>query len=56
LGHLLALFVTPVNEQERAWVGELAEAVQEVTFVERLGEVAQQVPAVRHLGSLQCTG
>jgi transposase len=31
LGHLLALFVTPANEQERAWVGELAEAVQEVT-------------------------
>lgn len=31
LGHLLALFVGPANEQERAWVGELAEAVQEVT-------------------------
>ena len=31
LGHLLALFVTPANEQERAWVGELAEAVQEAT-------------------------
>src|SRR5215203_4670116 len=29
LGHLLALFLTPANEQERAWVGELAEAVQE---------------------------
>src|SRR5215218_4297440 len=29
LGHLLALFVSPANEQERAWVGELAEAVQE---------------------------
>src|SRR5215203_5113199 len=29
LGHLLALFVTPANEQERARVGELAEAVQE---------------------------
>jgi transposase len=56
LGHLLALFVTSVNEQERAWVGELAEAVQEVTFVERLGEVAQQVPAVGHLGGLRCTG
>ena len=24
LGHLLALFVSPANEQERAWVGELA--------------------------------
>jgi hypothetical protein len=23
LGHLLALFVTPASEQERAWVGEL---------------------------------
>src|SRR6266568_3735713 len=31
LGHLLALHVTPANEQERAQVAELAEAVQEVT-------------------------
>src|SRR5829696_1908424 len=31
LGHLLALFVSPASEQERAWVGELAEAVQEAT-------------------------
>ena len=31
LGHLLALVVTPANEQERAQVAELAEAVQEVT-------------------------
>ena len=31
LGHLLALTVTPANEQERAQVGALAEAVQEVT-------------------------
>src|SRR5215218_1067809 len=31
LGHLLALLVTPADEQERAWVGELAEAVQEAT-------------------------
>jgi transposase len=31
LGHLLAFHVTPANEQERAWVGELAEAVQEAT-------------------------
>jgi transposase len=31
LGHLLALFVSPANEQERAWVGELAGAVQEAT-------------------------
>jgi transposase len=31
LGHLLALFVSPANEQERAWVGELAGAVREVT-------------------------
>src|SRR5689334_10913427 len=30
-GHLLALLVTPANEQERARVAELAEAVQEVT-------------------------
>ena len=31
LGHLLALVVTPANEQERAQVSELARAVQEVT-------------------------
>src|SRR5215203_5175452 len=31
LGHLLALFVSPANEHERAWVGELGEAVQEAT-------------------------
>src|SRR3954469_20181360 len=31
LGHLLALHVTPANEQERAQVAALAEAVQEVT-------------------------
>jgi transposase len=31
LGHLLALHVTPANEQEREYVGELAETVQEVT-------------------------
>ena len=31
LGHLLALLVTPANEQERAQVGELARQIQEVT-------------------------
>lgn len=31
LGHLLALHVTPANEQERAQVGQLAAQVQEVT-------------------------
>lgn len=31
LGHLLAALVTPANEQDRAQVGELAEAVQEAT-------------------------
>jgi transposase len=31
LGHLLALHVTPANEQERELVGELAERVQEAT-------------------------
>jgi len=31
LGHLLALVVTPANEQERAQVAELAQMVQEVT-------------------------
>lgn len=31
LGHLLALHVSPANEQERAHVGELAEAIQKAT-------------------------
>lgn len=31
LGHLLALCVTPANEQDRAQVGELAQRVQDVT-------------------------
>jgi transposase len=31
LGHLLALLVTPANEQDRAQVAELAEAVQDAT-------------------------
>lgn len=31
LGHLLAALVTPANEQERAQVGQLAQAVQEAT-------------------------
>jgi transposase len=31
LGHLLVLLVTPANEQDRAQVGELAQAVQEAT-------------------------
>ncbi|GHO61136.1 hypothetical protein KSC_000280 [Ktedonobacter sp. SOSP1-52] len=31
LGHLLALLVTPANEQDRAQVSELAQTIQEVT-------------------------
>jgi transposase len=31
LGHLLTLLVIPANEQDRAQVGELAQAIQEVT-------------------------
>src|SRR5829696_503091 len=31
LGHLLALRISPANEQERGYVGELAQAVQEAT-------------------------
>ena len=31
LGHLLALRVTPANQDDRAQVGELVQAVQEVT-------------------------
>jgi transposase len=52
LGHLLALLVTPANEQDRAQVGQLAQAVQEATdetvevaFVDQgyTGEDAAQV-------------
>ena len=32
LGNLLALHVTPANEQDRDQVGQLAEAIQEVTL------------------------
>lgn len=51
LGHLLALQVTPANQQDRAQVGELAQQVQTVTgetvqvaFVDQgyTGEAAQQ--------------
>lgn len=51
LGHLLALYVTPANEQDRAQVGELAQQVQaitgdtvEVAFVDQgyTGDDAQQ--------------
>jgi len=51
LGHLLALVVTPANEQDRAQVAALAEAVQEapnaaveVAFVDQgyTGEAAAQ--------------
>lgn len=35
LGHLLAVHVTPANEQERAQVAELARQVQQVTFQQR---------------------
>jgi transposase len=51
LGHLLALFVTPANEQDRAQVEELARQVQEATgdnvqvaYVDAgyTGEVAQE--------------
>ena len=38
LGHLLALVVTPANEQDRAQVGQLAEAVQ--TVVEEPVQIA----------------
>lgn len=54
LGHLLALHVTPANEQDRAQVAELAKAVQqateqkiEVAFVDRgyTGEEPAQAAA-----------
>lgn len=54
LGHLLALYITPADEQDRAQVGELARQVQEVTgesveiaFVDQgyTGEPAEQAAA-----------
>jgi transposase len=56
LGHLLALVVTPANEQDRAQVGELAERVQaatgasvEVAFVDQgyTGEPAAEAAAAQ---------
>jgi transposase len=58
LGHLLALYVTPANEQDRAQVGQLAEQVQavtgdavEVAFVDQgyTGDDPQQQAAVQGL-------
>ncbi len=54
LGHLLALHVTPANEQDRSQVGKLVQAVQEETcssveiaFVDQgyTGETAANVDA-----------
>src|SRR5205085_5899869 len=54
LGHLLALHVTPANEQDRQQVEKLAEAVQQITgehvelaYVDQgyTGEAAQQAAA-----------
>lgn len=54
LGHLLALHVTPANEQDREQVGKLAETVQQITgehvelaYVDQgyTGEAAQQAAA-----------
>jgi transposase len=56
LGHLLALHVTPATEQDRAQVGQLAQAVQEVTgeqvelaYVDQgyTGEAAQEQAAAQ---------
>jgi transposase len=57
LGHLLALRVTAASEQDRAQVGDLCEAVQEVTgekvgmaFVDQgyTGQQAAEDAATRH--------
>jgi transposase len=54
LGHLLALFVTPANEQDRAQVAELAQQVQEaagamieVAFVDQ-GYIGAQPAGAAH--------
>lgn len=58
LGHLLVLLVTPANEQDRAQVGQLAQAVQDLTgdrvelaYVDQgyTGEAAAQAAATHHL-------
>ena len=50
LGHLLALLVTPANEQERAQVGKLAEQVQAATHRSlKLAYVDQALHASKHL-------
>ena len=58
LGHLLALHVTPANEQDRSQVSDLAAKVQEVTgdavelaFVDQgyTGEQAAQDAAAQHM-------
>ena len=58
LGHLLALLVTPANEQDRRQVAELAKHVQEATddsvavaFVDQAytGEPAAQDAAANHM-------
>jgi transposase len=58
LGHLLALLVTPANEQERHQVAELAKQVQaatgdsvELAFVDQAytGEQATQDAAANHM-------
>jgi transposase len=58
LGHLLALYVTAADEQDRAQVGQLAQAVQEATgqtvevaFVDQgyPGAAAEQAAADQHI-------
>jgi transposase len=51
LGHLLALHLTPADEQDRAQVNELAESVQEATgeWVESWRTWTRGTPARRHL-------
>lgn len=58
LGHLLALHVTPANEQDRARVGELAKQVQQITgehvelaYVDQgyTGEAAEQAAAAHSI-------
>ena len=59
LGHLLALSVTPANEQDRAQVGQLAQAIQavvaepvQVAFVDQ-GYTGEQPAAAAAQAGLQ---
>ena len=57
LGHLLALHVTPANEQDCAQVAQLAEQEQDVTDASAEGaSVDQAIPAAERSRTLSTMG